>query len=96
MNTAKSTVNSVVNILAIIGFSGLALAEMAISEKKIYFRTGDTQTVYLKSVITDTSIQIGEYTIYNDFIHDPRALVTKDVPLYTIAGGIPAKQIRKH
>lgn len=46
--------------------------EMTISEKKIYPRTGDTQTVYLKSVITDTSIQIGDYTIYNDFVHDPR------------------------
>lgn len=45
---------------------------MTISEKKIYPRTGDTQTVYLKSVITDTSIQIGDYTIYNDFVHDPR------------------------
>lgn len=45
---------------------------MAISEKKIYPRTGDTQTVYLKSVITDTSIQIGDYTMYNDFVHDPR------------------------
>lgn len=45
---------------------------MAISEKKIYPRTGDTQTVYLKSVITDTNIQIGDYTMYNDFVHDPR------------------------
>lgn len=46
--------------------------EMTILEKKIYPRTSDTQTVYLKSVITDTSIQIGDYTIYNDFVHDPR------------------------
>lgn len=45
---------------------------MAISEKKIYLRTGDTQTVYLKSVITDASIKIGDYTMYNDFVHDPR------------------------
>lgn len=45
---------------------------MTILEKKIYPRTSDTQTVYLKSVITDTSIQIGDYTIYNDFVHDPR------------------------
>lgn len=45
---------------------------MAISEKKIYPRTGDTQTVYLKSVITEISIQIGEYTMYNDFVHDSR------------------------
>lgn len=45
---------------------------MAISEKKIYPRTGDTQTVYLKSVVTDKSIKIGDYTMYNDFVHDPR------------------------
>lgn len=45
---------------------------MAISEKKIYPRTNDTQTVYLKNVITDASIKIGDYTIYNDFVHDPR------------------------
>ena len=45
---------------------------MTISEKKIYPRTGDTQTVYLKHVITDASIQIGDYTMYNDFVHDPR------------------------
>lgn len=44
---------------------------MSISEKKIYPRTGDKQTVYLKNVITDPSIQIGDYTIYNDFTHDP-------------------------
>lgn len=45
---------------------------MAVSEKKIYPRTGDTQTVYLKNVITDASIKIGDYTMYNDFVHDPR------------------------
>lgn len=45
---------------------------MAISAKKIYPRTGDTQTIYLQNVITDSSIQIGDYTMYNDFVHDPR------------------------
>ncbi|MFQ9647513.1 MAG: acetyltransferase, partial [Hungatella sp.] len=34
-------------------------------------RTGDTQTVYLKNTITDPSIQVGDYTIYNDFVNDP-------------------------
>jgi virginiamycin A acetyltransferase len=52
---------------------------MAISEKKIYPRTGDTQTVYLKNVITDPSIQIGDYTIYNDFVHDPRSFQKNNV-----------------
>lgn len=45
---------------------------MTISEKKIYPRTGDTQTVYLKNVITRESIEVGDYTIYNDFVHAPR------------------------
>ena len=40
--------------------------------EKIYPRTGDTQTVYLKNVVTDPGISVGEYTMYNDFVHDPR------------------------
>lgn len=40
--------------------------------EKIYPRTGDFQTVYLKNVVEDPAIQIGAYTIYNDFVHDPR------------------------
>lgn len=39
--------------------------------KKIYPRTGDTQTVYLYTVIKDPSIEVGDYTIYNDFVSNP-------------------------
>ena len=39
--------------------------------KKIYPRTGDTQTVYLNAVVKDPSIIVGDYTIYNDFVSDP-------------------------
>ena len=39
--------------------------------KKIYPRTGDTQTVYLNAVVKDPSIEVGDYTIYNDFVSDP-------------------------
>lgn len=39
--------------------------------RKIYPRTGDTETVYLKNVITDLNIEVGDYTIYNDFVNDP-------------------------
>ncbi len=39
---------------------------------KIYPRTGDTQTVYLKNVIGGAGIEVGDYTIYNDFVNDPR------------------------
>lgn len=39
--------------------------------KKIYPRTGDTQTVYLNAVVKDPSIEVGDYTLYNDFVSDP-------------------------
>lgn len=38
----------------------------------IYPRTGDTQTIYLKSIITRPTIEAGDFTIYNDFVNDPR------------------------
>lgn len=41
-------------------------------KSKIYLRTGDTQTVYLKSVITRPTIEVGDFTVYNDFVNDPR------------------------
>lgn len=44
---------------------------MTISGKKVYPRAGDKQTIYLKSVITNSKINIGEYTMYNDFVNDP-------------------------
>lgn len=44
---------------------------MTIPEQKIYPRTGDRQTVYLKAVITDPNISVGDYTMYNDFVKDP-------------------------
>ena len=41
-------------------------------EEKIYPRSNDKQTVYLKNVITNPNIIVGEYTIYNDFVNAPR------------------------
>ena len=46
---------------------------------KIYPRTGDRETVYLKNVVDNPNIQIGDYTIYNDFIHDPREFQKNNV-----------------
>lgn len=39
---------------------------------KIYPRPGDTQIVYLQDVVNSPNIEVGAYTIYNDFVHDPR------------------------
>ena len=40
--------------------------------EKRYPRTGDRETVYLKQVITNPNIRVGDFTMYHDFIHDPR------------------------
>ncbi|WP_301891731.1 CatB-related O-acetyltransferase [Bacteroides caecimuris] len=42
------------------------------NQTEIYPRPGDNQTVYLKSVITHQNIEVGDFTIYNDFVNDPR------------------------
>lgn len=47
--------------------------------RKMYPRPGDDQIVYLKDVITDPNIQVGEYTIYNDFVRDPREFEKNNV-----------------
>ncbi|WP_251862261.1 CatB-related O-acetyltransferase [Clostridium sp. Marseille-Q2269] len=39
---------------------------------KCYPRTIDYHTVYLKNVISGENIEIGDYTIYNDFHNNPR------------------------
>ena len=49
------------------------------SKDKIYPRTGDKETIYLKNVTDNPNIQIGDYTIYNDFIHDPREFQKNNV-----------------
>ncbi|WP_417089757.1 CatB-related O-acetyltransferase [Eubacterium maltosivorans] len=54
---------------------------MTIPEKKIYPRTGDRQTIYLKDAITNPDITVGDYTMYNDFIKDP-ILFEKNNVLY--------------
>ena len=43
-----------------------------IPQWKIYPRSQGHSTVYLQNVVTDPSISVGDYTIYDDFVHDPR------------------------
>lgn len=40
--------------------------------QKIYPRSKDKETVYLKHVITNPNITVGDYTMYNDFVRDPK------------------------
>lgn len=54
---------------------------MTIPENKIYPRTGDKETIYLKHVIKNPNIEVGDYTMYNDFVNDP-TLFEKNNVLY--------------
>lgn len=48
-------------------------------QQKLYPRTGDHQTIYLKNAITDPNITVGDFTMYNDFVHDPRQFEKNNV-----------------
>lgn len=39
---------------------------------QIYPRKNDPETVYLKSVIDNPNIEVGNYSMYNDFYKDPK------------------------
>ena len=54
---------------------------MDILEKRIYPRSEDKQTIYLKPVISNPNISIGDFTMYNDFVNDP-LLFEKNNVLY--------------
>ena len=43
---------------------------MTVPEKIIYPRN-DHETVYLKNVISDPNILVGDYTFYHDYVNDP-------------------------
>ena len=45
--------------------------EQKMNKNKIYPRSNDEQIVYLKNVIKNPNIEVGDYTIYNDFVHNP-------------------------
>mgnify|MGYP002523784037 FL=1 len=48
-------------------------------KNKIYPRTHDKETVYLKNIITRPSIEVGDYTMYNDYVRDPREFEKNNV-----------------
>lgn len=55
---------------------------------KVYPRPGDTQIVYLQDVVNGPNIEVGAYTIYNDFVHDPRDFEKNNVLYhYPVNGG---------
>lgn len=45
--------------------------EQKMNKDKIYPRSNDEQIVYLKNVIKNPNIEVGDFTIYNDFVHEP-------------------------
>lgn len=45
----------------------------------IYPRSMDRETVYLKSVISNPNIIVGDYTMYNDFARDPKEFEKNNV-----------------
>lgn len=49
--------------------------------EKIFPRKGDKDTVYLKNVVSNPYISVGEYTMYNDFVNDPRDFEKKQCAL---------------
>lgn len=47
--------------------------------QKIYPRSKDRETIYLKNVISNPNIIVGDYTIYNDFVKEPREFEKNNV-----------------
>lgn len=47
--------------------------------RKIYPRSGGKETVYLKNVISNPNIIVGDYTMYHDSINDPKDFETNNV-----------------
>jgi len=54
------------------------MIEMSPDPRRIYPRTGDRNTCYLRNVVTNPNIVVGDYTIYHDF-DDPAAFEKKNV-----------------
>ncbi len=46
---------------------------------RVYPRPGHRQTVYLKNVVESPGVVVGDYTIYNDPVRDPRDFLKNNV-----------------
>ena len=66
---------------------------MQIPANTIYPRSGDRETVYLRAVVTAPSISVGEDTIYNDCVRDPREF--EPFPSSTRRGTRPSRRSRR-
>lgn len=62
---------------------------------KIYPRSGDKLKIGNDVWIGYEAVILSGVTVGDGAIIGTRAVVTKDVPPYTIVGGVPAKPIRK-
>ena len=49
------------------------------NSEKIYPRANDHETVYLKSVVKNPNIIVADFTMYNDFVKDPRQFEKNNV-----------------
>ena len=70
----ETLVNVKKSKLSVIRMANLISKEdrrIMMDKQKIYPRSKDRETVYLKNVVTDPSIIVGDYTMYNDFVNDP-------------------------
>lgn len=52
---------------------------MKITKDAMYPRPDDTWTIYLKNAITNPAISVGDYTMYHDFVYDPREFEKNNV-----------------
>lgn len=47
--------------------------------RKIYPKSGDKKTVYLKNIISNPNIIVGDYTMYHDLLNDPKEFEINNV-----------------
>lgn len=55
------------------------------NNQRIYALDDSTDVVYLKNVIDDPEIEVGDHTYYHDPVHDPREFATRNL-LYHFPG----------